>query len=189
VADFETGYCEYTCNLCGQICPTGAIAPLPLDRKQRISMGLAVINEETCLPFAEKQNCVVCEEHCPTPEKAIVFERVVERVQGRELVLDRPKVLEDLCIGCGICEQKCPVRAGAQGAPAGPADGAAREGGGGSAYGGASGYGEASGYGDGEPEGRGGPGERTAREAPSFPTHPHAAIRVRRTGEERIAGR
>jgi len=27
----HTGYCEYNCTLCGQVCPTGAIPKLPLN--------------------------------------------------------------------------------------------------------------------------------------------------------------
>ena len=29
--------------------------------------------------------------------------------QGEEIKLKQPYVIEDLCIGCGICETKCPV--------------------------------------------------------------------------------
>jgi ferredoxin len=36
------GYCEYNCTLCAQVCPTGAIALLPLPVKQKFIMGKAV---------------------------------------------------------------------------------------------------------------------------------------------------
>ncbi|MFB0518133.1 MAG: 4Fe-4S dicluster domain-containing protein, partial [Acidobacteriota bacterium] len=55
-------------------------------------------------------NCIVCEEHCPTPKKAIWFEEVevVNREEER-VVVKQPRVDPQLCIGCGVCEYKCPV--------------------------------------------------------------------------------
>ena len=53
---------------------------------------------------------MVCEEHCPTPDKAIVFrEDNFIKSNGEVVVTKYPYVVEDLCIGCGICETKCPV--------------------------------------------------------------------------------
>jgi MauM/NapG family ferredoxin protein len=106
VLDTRRGYCEYRCNLCGRVCPTDAIAELPLERKQKIQIGTGVFNKEICIPYAKGDNCIVCEEHCPVPEKAI---RVKEgTVKGKKVML--PYVVADLCIGCAICELKCPTR-------------------------------------------------------------------------------
>ena len=105
----RTGYCEYSCTLCGQVCPTGAIENLDPVRKKEVTIGLAVINKNTCIPFVRPEECIVCEEHCPTPEKAIVLDRAF--VQGPEGTVEvkQPRVIEKLCIGCGICEYKCPL--------------------------------------------------------------------------------
>lgn len=104
------GYCEYNCNLCGQVCPTGAIPNLPLAQKRNSVIGIAVIDKNHCLPYAKKINCIVCEEHCPIPEKAIKFEEITDYdYKGRKVKLKRPYVVDELCIGCGICENKCPV--------------------------------------------------------------------------------
>lgn len=104
------GYCEYNCNLCGQVCPTGAIPNLPLDKKKKSIIGLAVIDKNHCLPYAKKMNCIVCEEHCPIPEKAIRSEVVEERdYNGKKITLKRPYIVDELCNGCGICENKCPL--------------------------------------------------------------------------------
>lgn len=104
------GYCEYNCTLCGQVCPTGAIARLPRDEKVRVKIGLAAVDRSRCLPWAHGIPCIVCEEVCPTPTKAVWFEEVPERNRdGKEVLLKRPRVDLDLCIGCGICEAKCPV--------------------------------------------------------------------------------
>ncbi len=103
------GYCEYNCTLCGQVCPTGAIAPLKLPEKQKYVIGLAVINKDRCLPFAKGVECLVCEEHCPTGQKAIVMEEKDLLIDGEMRRLKFPKVVDKLCIGCGICETRCPV--------------------------------------------------------------------------------
>lgn len=104
------GYCEYRCTLCGQVCPTGAIKRLDLTEKEKIKIGLAMIDKSRCLPYAHATQCIVCEEVCPTPKKAIWFEKAkVKTRDGKELTLKQPRVDLDLCIGCGICETKCPV--------------------------------------------------------------------------------
>ena len=106
----RVGYCDYSCNACGRTCPTGAIEPLALEAKRREVIGLARIDEKRCIPFAENRDCIVCEEMCPTPEKAIVLDDVVVSGRdGRPVTVRRPRVVHRLCIGCGICEYKCPV--------------------------------------------------------------------------------
>jgi len=104
------GYCEYNCSLCGQVCPTGAIPNQPLEEKKKSIIGLAAFDRNHCLPYAKKINCIVCEEHCPIPEKAIRLESVVEKdYAGRTITLKRPYVVDELCTGCGICEYVCPL--------------------------------------------------------------------------------
>jgi ferredoxin len=47
---------------------------------------------------------------CPLPEKAIrLEEREVRSPEGETISLLLPYVLRDLCIGCGLCEYRCPV--------------------------------------------------------------------------------
>jgi ferredoxin len=77
----------------------------------RVKIGIAMIDKGRCLPYAHATPCIVCEEVCPTPKKAIWFEQatVLDR-QGKKIEVKQPRVDLDLCIGCGICETKCPVR-------------------------------------------------------------------------------
>ncbi len=110
VAVMREGYCEYNCNLCGEVCPTEAILPLPLDKKKTTAMGLAYFDKDLCIPFAENKDCLVCEEHCPTPDKAIKFDRrQFIKPDGEMVTVKYPYVVRELCIGCGICETKCPL--------------------------------------------------------------------------------
>ncbi|MFH1087667.1 MAG: 4Fe-4S binding protein [Chloroflexota bacterium] len=106
----RAGYCDYSCNACGQVCPTGAITNLSLAEKRVKVIGLAVIDEKRCIPFAEGRECIVCEEMCPIPTKAVRLERQ-KAVVNREGIatVHLPEVVNDLCTGCGICEHQCPV--------------------------------------------------------------------------------
>ena len=105
------GYCEYNCTLCGQVCPTGAIEQLTSEDKAKVKIGLAMIDPGRCLPYAHGVPCLVCQEVCPTPKKAIWLEEAtVVTVAGKKGVIKQPHVDLELCIGCGICETQCPVR-------------------------------------------------------------------------------
>ncbi|MBP9002504.1 MAG: 4Fe-4S binding protein [Candidatus Hydrogenedentes bacterium] len=107
----KVGYCEYNCTLCGQVCPTGAIQPLTVEAKHQVKLGLAMFNKNRCLPYAYDRNCIICEEHCPVPDKAIYFvEEEITRRDGSKIVLKRPHVDPDKCVGCGICEWSCVFR-------------------------------------------------------------------------------
>jgi MauM/NapG family ferredoxin protein len=104
------GYCEYNCTLCGQVCPTAAIPNLPPEQKKKAVIGKAVFDKNHCLPYAKRMNCIVCEEHCPIPQKAIRSELVqLQDFNGRRVMIKQPYVVEELCNGCGICENVCPL--------------------------------------------------------------------------------
>ena len=104
------GYCEKNCVLCSHICPTEALTPLKVEDKETTIIGTAYIRQELCIPWSEYRDCLVCEEVCPTETKAIKLdEREVTNERGKKVTVLFPFVLEDLCIGCGICETMCPV--------------------------------------------------------------------------------
>ena len=107
------GYCEYTCTLCGSVCPTGAISDITVKDKisQPIKIGSAYIDRGRCLPWSGNVPCIVCQEVCPTSPKAIYLKKdVVPAPANKNLKVQLPHVDLQQCIGCGICENKCPVR-------------------------------------------------------------------------------
>jgi polyferredoxin len=105
------GYCVYNCSGCIQSCPSGAIPKITLEEKHAAPMGLASINRDRCLPWAYNTPCIVCEEMCPLPDKAIVLEQGGGQGfdQAGNADLLKPRVIREKCIGCGVCEFHCPV--------------------------------------------------------------------------------
>jgi len=107
------GYCEHTCTLCGSVCPTRAIQEISITQKIEtpLRIGSAHFDRGRCLPWSGNGPCIVCEEHCPTSPKAIYFfEDLIEGPDGKRLHVKLPQVDLTRCTGCGICENKCPVR-------------------------------------------------------------------------------
>lgn len=105
--------CESSCNACGQVCPTGAIRALPLAEKKVARMGLAIVNEKTCLPFAGQEECDLCVQECNAAGyHAIEYKRVGTEVDSNGVPIDgtgysAPVVLADKCVGCGLCQTRC----------------------------------------------------------------------------------
>ena len=104
------GYCDYSCNACGQVCPVQAIPRLTLEQKRQQVIGQAYIDQNRCIAWADHQDCIVCEEMCPVPDKAITLQKVeVLNGDGQVVTVQLPRVVRERCIGCGTCENKCPL--------------------------------------------------------------------------------
>ncbi len=94
--------CATNCNVCGKVCPTGAIRNLSLIEKRHAKVGTAWIVRQNCLVWEQDRKCLVCDEVCPY--NAVSFRAVPERRNAA------PFVVENRCTGCGWCETKCPVK-------------------------------------------------------------------------------
>ncbi|GHV20222.1 ferredoxin [Planctomycetales bacterium] len=99
---FDGGMCEFNCRKCGEVCPTGAIALLPLAEKQRRRIGLAQLTLDFCIAFTDETACGACAEVCSV--------HALEMVEGDGMPAALPQLKADLCIGCGGCEFVCPAR-------------------------------------------------------------------------------
>lgn len=99
--DFHSGFCNYECVRCTEVCPTGAIMPLMPEAKKLTQIGKSVFIKENCVVNTEKTACGACSEHCPTKACHMV------PFEGNLLI---PEVDDDICIGCGACENVCPTR-------------------------------------------------------------------------------
>jgi ferredoxin-type protein NapG len=79
---------------CMNHCPSGALVPTPVGE---IDMGTAVWRESTCVR-TRGESCTICDDHCPVGSVAI------------EVGADgRIHVIEDGCVGCGVCQHDCPT--------------------------------------------------------------------------------
>ena len=99
----QIGPCDPTCNICGQICPTGAIRALSPAERVWAKVGTAQVLRTKCLAWEFDRKCLVCDEVCPFD--AIELKRVPD------LKVAVPFVDEKRCSGCGFCEHHCPVEA------------------------------------------------------------------------------
>ena len=99
--DFNRSFCNFDCHRCAEVCPDGAILPMPLPDKQLTCLGIAHIDYAKCIVKANGTDCAACSEHCPTQAVSTV-------PHGDNLRLT--EMHPELCIGCGACEYACPVR-------------------------------------------------------------------------------
>ena len=96
------GWCEQNCNACGDVCPSGALQPFAPEEKMKAPIGRAHVDRSQCLSWRLGRLyklCLVCVEHCPYGAIDVLVD------QGQK----RPIVNEEKCVGCGLCENKCPV--------------------------------------------------------------------------------
>ena len=115
------GYCETSCVLCSEVCPTGAIWEITPKEKgwsvdvgnstKQIRLGTAFYDRGRCLPWAMATDCIVCEEWCPTSPKAIYLRPAeVVDLAGNVKQVKQPYPDPSHCVGCGACEHACPVQ-------------------------------------------------------------------------------
>ena len=100
--DYITGFCNYDCTICTDVCPSGAIQSRSSESKKLIQLGKAKFIKENCVVYTQKTDCGACAEHCPT--KAVRMEL------DAEVNKKAPLIEEEICVGCGACEYACPTK-------------------------------------------------------------------------------
>jgi ferredoxin-type protein NapF len=98
--DRDYKYCLETCNACTQVCPTGALAALTAEQKNKYVIGEALVDNNVCLVPLGKKECDACERACPYDAVKITWD---------EAQYIAYPVVNDKCIGCGACEVVCPT--------------------------------------------------------------------------------
>ena len=99
--DNAAAYCTFECVRCTEVCPTGAMLPLTIDKKKTLQIGKTNFVKENCVVETEGTACGACSEHCPT--KAVIMVPYKNN-------LKIPEVRNDYCVGCGACEYACPTK-------------------------------------------------------------------------------
>lgn len=96
------GPCDPLCNVCGLVCPTGALRPLSPGEKMWAKIGTSSVIKHKCLAWEWKRECLVCFEVCPYA--AIDLRRLPQ------VSVPVPFISQHKCSGCGACEYHCPVQ-------------------------------------------------------------------------------
>ncbi|HIC88817.1 MAG TPA: 4Fe-4S dicluster domain-containing protein [Anaerolineae bacterium] len=78
---------------CIAACPTGALQPVP--SLEEVHMGTAVINKDICIAW-QGLVCRACWHACPFAGIAIELDK-----------MGKPIIVEDRCVGCGLCDNAC----------------------------------------------------------------------------------
>lgn len=102
--DYNKGFCSYSCKTCSDVCPTGAIRRLDMEKKKVIKIGEAHFERKFCIVETDKTSCGACAEICPTG--AIDLIHTGDSDSGP---LEIPLISSIYCIGCGACQYVCPV--------------------------------------------------------------------------------
>ncbi len=105
IMKFDKGYCRPECNECSSVCPTGAIKPITIEDKSAEQIGHAVWVAEACIANTEGVTCGNCARHCTTGAIHMVNPK---DAKSEDILI--PAVDTEKCIGCGACENLCPVR-------------------------------------------------------------------------------
>lgn len=97
---FEKAYCLEDCAKCMQVCPSGALQPLPAAGKRAAPIGLAHVDLDICY-LTEERECGYCRNVCPFEAITLKFDSHTYQVA--------PVVDPAQCPGCGACEIACPT--------------------------------------------------------------------------------
>ncbi len=114
------------CMKCTQVCPTDALRPLEMAQKDQADMGSVELREDLCLSYKamriRNEQAMLMELGRAATEATEADERrgpcgecfMFCPLRGRAIQLEpgsflAPIVFEDVCVGCGMCEEICRV--------------------------------------------------------------------------------
>lgn len=86
------------CMKCNHTCPSGALQPVErelVDIQKKVKMGVAVLDTNLCYSY-NKRTCGVCYRACPLQGVALKIG-----------FLEQPILVQENCVGCGLCERIC----------------------------------------------------------------------------------
>ncbi len=106
--DFRETPCYMCVDIhCVKVCPTNALDHALIDINNAL-MGTAVITDrEACLSL-NGIRCEICYRACPLIDKAVTLSKHEQTITKRHTVFE-PVIHKDVCTGCGICENVCPL--------------------------------------------------------------------------------
>lgn len=99
---YGSKYCVENCRACTQVCPSGALQRLDLERKRRYIIGEALVDGSLCLLALGRKDCDACARSCPFDAVYITWDE--------ERYVAYPVVSTAKCNGCGACEVACPAK-------------------------------------------------------------------------------
>jgi len=101
VLSFAADHCRADCVRCTQVCPSGALTPMPPGAKPRAALGLPKVDPDACL-LADGHECAICQIACPYA--------AIQRKWDEDTYTNMPVVDRQRCNGCGACQVACPTQ-------------------------------------------------------------------------------
>lgn len=96
---FKNGYCIEDCNLCSQLCPSGAITLFDIEAKNILKIGIAEVLPQDCL-LTQNKECDRCKAVCKYEAIKIGILDDYDAI---------PIIDSEKCTGCGACFIVCPA--------------------------------------------------------------------------------